>query len=1067
MKHRHVSRWLPETGSDVDAIGMHHLLEMNGNTGDLQPDTVSVKNASGVAMSSLGTVSAILSHGDHVSSTTLHVYKDVKDAILSRKGLKALAFLPMDWPQQIIARVSHQEQGMPNIADDKAALMKEFSDVFSDDTPKPINASPMEMLLKGEAKPYSIKGARSIPYAFREKVQAQLKKMVEGGIIEPVTEPYEWCHPIVVASKRHSNEVRMTVDFTKLNSQVARPVHPARTPQDAMGEVQNATIFTTFDDRHGYWQVPLHENSRHLTTFITPWGRYRYLRNPQGFIAAGGEFNKRIDDVFRGIPNWAKVVDDGLVYGSNYATHLQNVRDVLQRARKHGITLSAKKFTFAQERVQFCGYILNSTGWSMDPDKTRAITEFPQPLTRTDLRSFFGLVNQFAQFTKSIAKSAEPLRPLLKTSNEFLWEDHHTQAFRETKEALVATPTLAYFQYGAPTRLETDASRLHGLGFALWQYQGDAWRLIQCGSRFITETEARYAMIELELLAVVWAVRKCHMFLSGSHFELIIDHRPLIPILNSYTLDQIENPRLQRLVMKLQMFQLTATWRRGKDHAVADALSRAPVDDPCGEDLTCEDTPHTAAQICALQCENGMPILPDIKMDSVRTIAAKDSEYQELLKLVRDGFPNKKSDVPLSLRPYWGVHEQLSEDDGLVLKGMRLVVPKSLRQDVLRDLHASHQGIERTRRRARQVVYWPNLPNDISNVVQSCIKCRERLPSQTKEPIINEPRPSLPFQSTSADLFTYAGYQYIVYSDRLSGWPCVGKFGHTVTSKEVIRFLRQRFADVGVPRKLTTDGGPQFASRAFADFCRRWTVNHEKSSPHHHQANGHAEAAVKAVKGLIAKTTLNGDLDVDSFQKGLLEWRNTPRSDGRSPAQVLYGHPLPSFVFAHHRAFAEQWQVAADSADQKRDEIQQRSNDLYNRTARPLGRLRIGEHVDMQDMASRRWLQRGIVVAIGKRRDYFVKLPSGRVLWRNRVYLRPHHPLLPTFSTGHGQGVTDFPSERSSSKEQADTNTSMPGDRPLQQDPHEAFVEVPRRSHRERKYVEPFNIKSTKGQSYE
>ena len=392
-----------------------------------------------------------------------------------------------------------------------------------------------------------------------------------------------------------------------------------------------------------------------------------------------------------------------------------------------------------------------------------------------------------------------------------------------------------------------------------------------------------------------------------------------------------------------------------------------------------------------------------------------------------------------------------------MLKGIRVVIPKSLRKDVLRDLHASHQGIERTRRRARQTVFWPNLSNDVKNVVQGCLKCRERLPSQIKEPILNEPMPDLPFQSTSADLFVFAGCQYIVYADRLSGWPCVGKLGHNVNSTHVIRFLRQRFADVGVPHKLTTDGGPQFASKKFGDFCKRWTVHHEKSSPHHHQANGHAESAVKAVKHLIAKTTTGGDLDVDSFQRGLLEWRNTPRADGRSPAQVLYGHPLPTFVFAHNRAFAPEWQVAAKKADDKKLRLQETTNKLYNRSTHPLSFLRIGDHVDVQDVVSKRWTQRGVIVAVGKRRDYFVKLPSGRVYWRNRVYLRPHLPSYPATVTDTVR--CDKPLQSEKCHVPLNPNDS---NKPSQ--PEETVL---RRSERERNQFVPFNISSTKGKSYD
>ena len=228
-------------------------------------------------------------------------------------------------------------------------------------------------------------------------------------------------------------------------------------------------------------------------------------------------------------------------------------------ARKQGVTFSAKKFRFCLSEADFCGYTVSPTGWTLHPSNTSAIREFPLPVNRTDLRSFLGLVNQCSEFTSHLAEVASPLRGLLKVSNEFRREASHTNAFNAVKAALVAPPVLAYYQPGLDTRLETDAFRTKGLGFALFQKHPAGWRLVQCGSRFITGTESRYAMIELECLAVVWAIIKCHVYLAGSRFELLVDHRPLVPIFNSYSLDQVENTLLQRLLLKLRLYQFAHT----------------------------------------------------------------------------------------------------------------------------------------------------------------------------------------------------------------------------------------------------------------------------------------------------------------------------------------------------------------------------------------------------------------------------------------------------------------------------------------------------------------------------
>ena len=540
--------------------------DVGGFPENLDPDPDIVHAANGSPLESLGKIQATLAVGDKEHRTTIHVYRNLEEALLSCSSLRALGILPRQWPNHVLSLRSQSASDLPDLEATRAQLIEEFADVFDDAILKPMDGPPMDIKLQPGATPSCVNGARPIPFAFREQVKSQLDDMVDHNIIEPVTEPSEWCHPIVLVDKRSSSEKRLTVDLHKLNDQVARPVHPARTPRDAVTSIGKAQYFTTLDARHGYWQVPLAESAKPLTTFITPWGRYRFCRNPQGFISAGDEFNCRTDAAFDRLPNFVKVVDDALIYDDDLADHITHVRDVLLRAREHGITFNPAKFVFAASEVSYCGYVLNSDGYTVDARMTSAIRDFQMPQNLTDLRSFFGLVNQCNDFTPQIAKLSKPLRPLLKTSNQFLWESHHTDAFNAVKDALSKSPVLAFFQYGQPLRLETDASLKNGLGFALWQQQDDKWHLLQCGSRFLSDAETRYAVIELECLAVAWAVRKCHLFLAGTSFELVTDHRPLVPIINDYSLDKIENPRLLRLILKLRPYQVHASWRKGSAH---------------------------------------------------------------------------------------------------------------------------------------------------------------------------------------------------------------------------------------------------------------------------------------------------------------------------------------------------------------------------------------------------------------------------------------------------------------------------------------------------------------------
>ena len=214
--------------------------------------------------------------------------------------------------------------------------------------------------------------------------------------------------------------------------------------------------------------------------------------------------------------------------------------------------------------MTFAGFQLSGDGYRIDPSLTDAISKFPASATRTELWSFFGLVNQLTTSTDKIAHLLAPLRPLLSTKNEYVWLQDHDQALSQAKQQLVSAPILAFFDLNRPTRLCTDASR-QGIGFILQQQSPtEQWSLVQAGSRFLSEAESRYAVIELEMLAVAWAAIKCKIFLAGLQtFQIITDHSPLIPILNSHCLDEIENPRLQRLRHRLMAYNFKAVWCKG------------------------------------------------------------------------------------------------------------------------------------------------------------------------------------------------------------------------------------------------------------------------------------------------------------------------------------------------------------------------------------------------------------------------------------------------------------------------------------------------------------------------
>ena len=375
--------------------------------------------------------------------------------------------------------------------------------------------------------------------------------------------------------------------------------------------------------------------------------------------------------------------------------------------------------------------MLTSEGYSISNDIVDAITNFPTPSSRTDLRSFIGLTNQFTTCTKELAPALVPLRPLLSTRNDFLWTPVHDIAFQQAKELLTTAPVLAYFDPSKETRLYTDASTL-GLGFLLVQKPTNAnseWRVVQAGSRFLSDAESRYAVIELECLAVAWAIKKCHLFLAGlDHFTIVTDHNPLIPIFNSHRLDEIENSRLQRLQTRIMGYNFTTQWLKGVDNGAADALSRHPHQQPAdGDDLAEHetDTHHSQATPCpglSITQIRISTLLPsdqeNLHLQELRRHAAQDQVYQTLKLVITEGFPNTKTSLPDSLKMYWSIKDHLSIEDDLIVYGCRLLVPASLRATMLSRLHDAHQGIARSQARAHLTLYWPGMLQQLRGVCQ-------------------------------------------------------------------------------------------------------------------------------------------------------------------------------------------------------------------------------------------------------------------------------------------------------------------------------------------------------------
>lgn len=408
----------------------------------------------------------------------------------------------------------------------------------------------------------------------------------------------------------------------------------------------------------------------------------------------------------------------------------------------------------------------------------------------------------------------------------------------------------------------------------------------------------------------------------------------------------------------------------------------------------------------------------------MRSATERDPELRTLRQFIKSGFPSSKRELPENIRQFWPKHADLTEEDGVILCGCRLVIPRSMRKAVTALLHDSHQGQERTKARARRVVYWPGLDRDVDAVTNSCETCQRVLPSHQQETYRSHARPERPFQILSADFLQYAGRHFLVTVDHLSGWPTIAELGTDTSARKLINTMQSLFCFTGAPDVFYSDGGPQLTSGAFQAFLRRWGVEHRTSSPGYAQSNGRAEAAVKSMKKLIAHCWCprSRTLLQEEWTRGILQYRNTPGANGLSPAQVVFGRPVQDAVPAHRRAFAQKWQAASDAADRVPPQIIER----YNRAARDLQTLAVGNHVAIQDFSTRQWSRYGVITAVNPNRQYLIRMSSGRVLCRNRRFIRrryAHATADPTVGASTQLPTRPPPSPRT-------TRTTVPGSTP-------------------------------------
>ena len=416
---------------------------------------------------------------------------------------------------------------------------------------------PIEIHVSETAKPKACHTAATVALHWQEQVHKDLIRDEALGVIEkvPYGEPVSWCHRMVV-TRKHDGTPRRTVDLSPLNKYCKRETFSAEAPFPLARRVPGKTWKTVMDAWNGYHSVPLREEDRHLTTFITPFVRWGYLRAPQGYLSSGDGYNRRFDAILSDFERKERCVDDTIFHDVDLEAHWWRAIDFLITCGKAGIVVNPKKFQFCQREVDFAGFRITEEKIQPLPKYVEAIRAFPTPTNTTDIRSWFGLINRVANYAK-LREAMRLFKPFLSPKYKFFWSEVLDRAFKESKEHIVAAilKGVEIFDMSKPTCLRPDWSK-NGIGYLLLQKHcqcpselpdccDNGWRITLAGSRFLKGPEERYAAIEGEALAIVWGLEQTKYFTQGCQNLLVVtDHKPLTKIFGDRSLDEISNTRL-------------------------------------------------------------------------------------------------------------------------------------------------------------------------------------------------------------------------------------------------------------------------------------------------------------------------------------------------------------------------------------------------------------------------------------------------------------------------------------------------------------------------------------------
>ncbi|KAH0811943.1 hypothetical protein GEV33_010848 [Tenebrio molitor] len=656
------------------------------------------------------------------------------------------------------------------------------------------------------------------------------------------------------------------------------------------------TVDILVDLKAGYHQIPMAEDSKKFTAFITPDGHYQYTRMPFGLTNAPAVFQRAINMALGLLRHEYALVylDDILVISKTVEEGLERLDNVLNALNKAGLTLNLEKCEFLKNSIEYLGTEISEGVLKPAPKKLEAVNSFPVPTNVHQLRQFIGLASYFRKFIPNFALVARPLTSLLKKAAEWNWQEQQQEAFDKLKAILTATPTLGIFNVNSETQVHTDASKV-GLGAALLQKQANGnWKPIAYMSRQTTDPETRYHSYELETLAVYEAVKRFRNFLFGRHFVIVTDCNAMRLTWQKRDL----TPRVGRWWLAMQDFDFEVEHRPGCQMVHVDSLSRNPV--PVG-------SVNTNDWVCGVQY------------------------HDEDLQLIKSQVLNNEAEKCYTIK----------EDKvcRIVDGEPKIIIPRDVRWRVVKMFHDDngHPGFDRTLDAIRQNYWFSDMRRFVKKFVGHCIAC------------MTAKRPTGKRQAKLHPIEKIAEPFHTLHLDHL------GPFCKTsnepvpnTSSSHACQTLANLIKLVHVPKRVITDRGKAFDCQEFRQFCASQNIVHVKNAIASPRSNGQIERSNRTILEALS-ASVDGKHDdwdnhVAKIQRGINSTKNA--TTGIAPSELLYGlRPEVQNEVRLTNTQPKDVQTLREEAKRRCDAIARKMKERYDKNRKEAVRYKEGDIV--------------------------------------------------------------------------------------------------------------------------